>query len=1205
MNQPPLRLLLIFTTIISLTFGLTWCLSNDKHGENQTAVTKPSKAQRIADAIKDNFERTKDPKLGYPPVERLAKAIEQTRQMQQRFALQKNNKFASARFKERGPNNIGGRTRSILIDLNDPTRKTIFAGGVTGGLWKTNNIAGVIPKWQKINDYLDNLSIGSLAQDPNNPQIMYMGTGEGYGEIAAGVGIFRSLDGGTNWTLLPATNNGQFIYTRDLLVHPSGDVYAGTSAGLFRSQDQGNTWERVLGVAAGALVSNVYEINYAPANNTIYVALTNVIFTSQTGNRGEWVSITPSSSGFPNNWSRAEISVSLSNPNIIYAIGSIGGAASSVYKTLNGGTTWQNVGKVGGVDDFTNGQAWYDLEIAVDPFNPQHIIAGGVPIFRSLNGGISWERFANNMHVDQHVTVFDEEQSGIVYFGNDGGVWRSTNGSATTVQNRNLDYNVTQFYAGAIHPEAFSNYILGGTQDNNSLQLNGSGITSAAIVNGGDGMLCHIDQNEPQYQLVSSQFGNYVLSIDGGKTFGGGASVNGAFVNPSDYDDLANILYTETSDGDYYRWKIPTGTPELVNIQNADPAISVVYVDPSTPNRVYFGTFGGDLFQVDNAHAGNDKTAKRIRIGGRGEVSGVVVEKNDPNHLLITYSNYGLSDNVLETKDGGTTWINVEGNLPDVPVRSVLFSPENNTQAVIATEIGVWFTEKLDGSNTVWIPPAIGKGTPLVRTDMLQLRESDGIILAATHGRGMFTSDVFAQAKVALDAPQIGYLNAPVQFLGSVSLGGESYNWTFGDGEESSQEDPKHQYQQIGTYEVTLTLNDSLTTRSKIKILPDKLLPYAKGKAEYSGDFDRNPQDYGVHTISGSAFDLGKSSINGKNGTFSGNNAFVLGINEQFYQKSTHTMLYLPNFDFSESGIYEFSFWSKYFVQNGFDGFLVEYSTNKGQSWDVLGVEQPNWYDFTNTNNLEGASFSDGIPYFARSRSEFTQFYLDVSFLSGNKDVAFRFVFKSNDVGNHPGVVIDDVEIKKYEGDLATRIVSLSAGYTGSEEITVEWVTEPEYYATRFVVERSLNGRDYDEVAKVEAKGRLTNRVQSYTQPTLGIRNLYFYRIRSLNENKSTSYVYEFTTPPVVVRRELNDVEIYSTFPNPFSNYLDITFTDFVNEPIRFELFDMAGRLLLKREQDVKNVYLRIETGALPQGTYLLNYKIGTRAAKTIKLLRM
>ncbi|NJL74861.1 MAG: hypothetical protein HC892_07355 [Saprospiraceae bacterium] len=469
--------------------------------------------------------------------------------------------------------------------------------------------------------------MGSLAQDAQNPNILYMGTGEGYGGIAAGIGIFRSLDGGVNWELLPATNNGQFIYTRELLVHPSGDVYAGTSTGLFRSQDQGNTWQRVLGVDAGASVNNVYEINYVPANNKIYVSLTNVIFTSQTGNKGEWVSITTSSSGFPSNWARAEIAVSLSNPNIIYAIGSISGSASSVYKTSNGGTTWQNLGKVGGVEDFTNGQAWYDLEIAVDPFNPQHVIAGGVPIFRSLNGGVAWERFAFNMHVDQHLTVFDEAQPGIVYFGNDGGVWRSTNGSTQQVQDRNLDYNVTQFYAGAIHPEALSNYILGGTQDNNSLQLNGSGITSARVVNGGDGMLCHIDQNEPQYQLVSSQFGNYALSTDGGRTFGGGASVNGAFVNPSDYDDLANILYTETGDGDYYRWKIPNSTPELVNIQNADPAISVVYVDPSTPNRVYFGTFGGDLFRVDNAHTGNDKTAERVRIGGRGEVSGIVVEK--------------------------------------------------------------------------------------------------------------------------------------------------------------------------------------------------------------------------------------------------------------------------------------------------------------------------------------------------------------------------------------------------------------------------------------------------------------------------------------------------------------------------------------------------------------------------------------------------
>ncbi|MEM8527998.1 MAG: T9SS type A sorting domain-containing protein [Bacteroidota bacterium] len=1161
---------------------------------------KASKKQRIEEAIKDNFERTKDLELGYPPVERLATAIEETRKMQKEFALQKN-RLANARFRERGPKNIGGRTRTILIDKNDPSRRTIFVGGVTGGLWKSDDITAARPEWKKVNDYLENLSVGALAQDANDPQIMYMGTGEGYGNIAAGVGVFRSYDGGVNWELLPSTTDGSFRYTRSLLVHPSGDVYAGTSTGLYRSQDQGETWEKLRVVGA---ISNFYDLIYVEANEYIYASATNSVHRSKTGNSSDWEDLSRSTTGFPKNLARTELTVSPTNPEIMYILGAIGGSASDVFSTRNGGQNWLNLGKVGGTPDFTNGQAWYDLEIQVDPFNPQHVIASGVPIFRSLNGGVSWNNFAFNMHVDHHLTLFDEENPGVVYFGNDGGIYRSTNGSSQQVQNRNLDYNVTQFYAGAIHPDAFSNYILGGTQDNNSLQMDNFDVANARNVNGGDGMLCHIDQDEPQYQIVSSQFGNYVLTTDGGRNFSGGASVNGAFVNPSDYDNDANILYAQTFDADFARWRVPNGGVELINITNANPGVSVVYADPSTPNRIYLGTFGGaGLIRVDNADQGESVTSTTLQPGG-GTISSVAVEKDDPDHILVTMSNYGLRNNIYESKDGGSTWAGVEGNLPDLPVRSCLFVPGNSQQAVIATEAGVWFTEQLNGSNTIWIPPLAGRGIPLVRTDMLQLRESDKVILAATHGRGMFTSDVFADPAIIYDVARVGYLNAPIQFLGEFSYGAQSFLWRFGDGETDTEGNTTHRYGQIGEYDVSFTLNDELTESTSIKILPDKATPYTSRSEGYSGGFENNPEDWGVHTISGSGFERGKSTRRGKDGTFSGDNAFVIGLEEDFYQPNSHSILYMPNFDLSEPGLYEFSFWYKAFLQDGFDGFLVEYSTDKGITWNVLGQEQQNWYTFTNDNNLQGAAFGLDVPYFARSRREFEQAYVDLSFLSGQKDVAFRFVFKSNDSGSHPGVVIDDVEVTRFEGALQTDIVNLSAEFNSSEEAAVSFTTQPEYFAQRFVLERSFNGRDYEEVEKIEPKGKVTARVQNYEVLTKGTRDLYFFRIRSINESPSKDYFFEFTTPPVIISRGFEEVEVFSTFPNPFTEFIEMTFTNIVEEPLDIELYDSAGRMVFQNSIAVDDVYTRIDLPQLPAGVYFLNYKIGDRLAKTVKLMK-
>ncbi|MEM6699737.1 MAG: T9SS type A sorting domain-containing protein, partial [Bacteroidota bacterium] len=623
-----------------------------------------------------------------------------------------------------------------------------------------------------------------------------------------------------------------------------------------------------------------------------------------------------------------------------------------------------------------------------------------------------------------------------------------------------------------------------------------------------------------------------------------------------------------------------------------------------TSNRVYFGTFGGSgLIRVDDADAGEDVNSTTIRVGA-GTISSVAVEKGDPDHILVTMSNYGLRNNVYESRDGGDSWIGVEGNLPDMPVRSCLFLPDNPQQAVIATEAGVWFTELLDGDNTVWTPPVPNRGIPLVRTDMLQLRESDKIILAATHGRGMFTSDVLADPAIVYDLDRVGYLNAPIQFTGEFSYGAQSFLWEFGDGTTDTRGNATHRYDQIGEYDVSFTLNDELTENTSIKILPDKATPYITDTENYSGGFENNPEDWGVYTISGSGFERGKSTQRGKDGTFAGDNAFVIGLDEEFYQPNSHSILYMPNFDLSEPGLYEFSFWYKAFLHDGFDGFLVEYSTDKGLTWNILGAEQQNWYTFTNDNDLQGAAFDLGTPYFARSRRDFEQAYVDVSTLAGQKDVAFRFVFKSNDTGSHPGVVIDNVEVTRFEGELQTDIVNLSAEYSSSEEAVVSFTTQPEYFAQRFLLERSFNGRDYEEVAKIDPKGVVTARVQNYEVPTQGIRNLYFFRIRSINESKSNDYFYEFTTPAVVVSRGFEEVEVFSTFPNPFTNFIEMTFTDVVNEPLEVELYDSAGKLVYQNSLAIDNVYARIDVPQLPSGVYFLSYRIGDRLAKTVRLLK-
>ena len=197
--------------------------------------------------MEQEFRKTVDPALGRVPKERLLLAKAYSDEL---LAANKTNAaLAGVVWKERGPSNVSGRTRAIMVDPNTGSGLKVFAGGVAGGLWVTNDISASPPVWTPINDLMSNLAISSIAADPSNPLIMYAGTGEGYFNLdaMAGAGIYKSVNGGNTWTQLAATNNNNFVFVFKVAVNAAGVVLAATSTGLRRSADGGATWTKVLG----------------------------------------------------------------------------------------------------------------------------------------------------------------------------------------------------------------------------------------------------------------------------------------------------------------------------------------------------------------------------------------------------------------------------------------------------------------------------------------------------------------------------------------------------------------------------------------------------------------------------------------------------------------------------------------------------------------------------------------------------------------------------------------------------------------------------------------------------------------------------------------------------------------------------------------------------------------------------------------------
>ena len=1203
-------------------------VSSDPHARKWTLP------QRFGEAAAIEFEKTKDPALGYVPSERLLDALEKTKRMQEQLVREDigtRGALANVRWLERGPNNVGGRTRAIQVDLNDKTGNTVFAGGVAGGLYKVTDVSGVA-KWEKVYDWLDNITISSIAQDPLNPQIIYVGTGDTDGAAAfvpgqggtLGVGIYKSTDGGKTWNLLPATTiprSASYQYVTKIIVTPdSGYVFASTFTGVFKSKDGGATWKIVLG-------GKTWDMTRG-SDGRIYAAQQGIAQVSKSyGESGTFTSMA-SGTGFPNNLNRVQLACAPSNPDVVYVVGALASnGGSPIYRSNNGGTTWTQGSTpprgCGGSGEFTSGQAWYDLTIAVDPLNETMVWVGGIEQWRSADGGANWLQMTGGYcpnsfpyaHVDQHVLHFDPLNPSVLYIGNDGGVFRVTNAAGKqAIKELNNGYTTTQFYACAINPDSGSMQFLAGAQDNNSILVSGSkNVGNGRAVLGGDGFYCFIDQDNPNIQIASSQGGNWAISTNGGASFGGGRSSSGSFYCPADYDDLGNILYAQNTSGDLWRWKVTTTeTPQVVDVAGVTltGSVSQYYVDKNIANRLYVGTRTGSLYMIDSANVGTS-LANVSRIGTfSGYISSIEVEKGNSKHILVCISSYGVNQ-IQETKDGGTTWTTCDGNLPDMPVRWGIFNPNDPTQAMIATDAGVWTTELLNGATTTWIPPTPGRGIPIVRTDMLQYRESDKMVVAGTYGRGLWTTTVFGKASPAMEYPQVAYLDVTVPFKGESSVAAGNFLWKFNDGTTDTLENTKKSFKQVGTFDVSLTINNipTLVTKGKIQILPSLPTPYKTTTAGYAGNFDVANWDthFGAWSASGSKFVRGKSGVFGKDGTHSGQFAYVLDPTAQNYQKSTLAYLHLPNYDMSQNGIYQFSFWANFDAQLGRDGLQVEYSLDKGLSWRTLGSKNDsNWYNYLNNSVTDGA-FNLGESFISGTADDWTRFKLNISNLSGNPNVAFRFVFKSGTFAPGAGVAIDDVLITRYEGKNETAVISQIGTFNkAGNGIDVKFQTQPEYYAQYFDLEMSENGRDWRKVnTSIPALGGSTEELQEYTSSILGTPfDLYYFRVRSFNGNTSANYRLDFRTTPFVVKRNRDlPLAINKIFPSPFTNFIGITFTDIPNADVIYDLFDVAGRLISSQTVAAfSGIYQELKVPNLPKAVYLLRIKIGENKAESIKL---
>ena len=783
-------------------------------------------------AAEFEFLKTVDPSLGYIPTERLIKARNYAKSLMSEKAS-----IPNVTWQERGPNNVGGRTRALMFDPNDSQDKKVWAGSVSGGLWYNNDITVSASEWNSVDDFWANIAVTCITFDPNNTNTFYVGTGEGWNwKMQRGAGIWKTTDGGQSWDQLISTNNSDFYYVQKIVITSSNRIIAATGEGLFISDNGGSNW-------AQKKINYFSDIEIA-ANGDIYAAegkyaVDGYIYKS-TNNGTDWNDISPST-GTPE---RIELACAPSNSNVIYAVASNGTNIEWMKKSDDAGASWNDItipeyqsqGCNDSGDDFARGQAWYDLIMMVHPTNENYLLAGGIDVHRTTDGGSSWESIsywtgacATYVHADQHAMIYRPNHNNEALFGCDGGVFYSDNvgNNGDNFVSRNNGYNVTQFYACAAKNEPASNYFLAGAQDNGTQKFTQAGINSTTQATGGDGAFCFIDQDNSDIQITSYVYNNRWISTDGGNSFNDLTSdYSGGFICPADYDSEANILYSSYENNQLMVSDI--GTSSYGNIIDVDSlgssSASNIKVSPYSANTIFVGTYTGGVYKITNANT----TANSVNIDINqtlpdGFISCIDIAENE-NHLLVTYSNYGLTS-VWETINGGDTWVNKEGNLPDMPIRWGLFNPFDYNQVLLATDLGIWSVDNLSSSSPQWEPTVTGLAN--VRCDMIKYRDSDNLISVATYGRGLFTTDAFG-VQEPIAQFEVNSENAclidTVIFTDISTKNPTSWTWTFTpntityvNGTNANSQNPEIIFNNTGGYTVELYVSNASGNDNEIK----------------------------------------------------------------------------------------------------------------------------------------------------------------------------------------------------------------------------------------------------------------------------------------------------------------------------------------------------------------------------------------------------
>jgi len=659
-----------------------------------------------------------------------------------------------------GPTNVGGRITSLACHPVHPER--LFAGAAGGGVWRSNDAGQT---WQACWSDQDILNIGSLAIDQNNPDTIYVGTGEANlsADSYPGIGLYRSADGGKSWQLLASSDKTGLpkrigviaidpFDSKHIIIGGVGHAEVSATGkdcgGMYVSFDSGVTWQRQTFVSTQNYWC--HSVVFHPtARGTIFATFTEQgmksgIWRSQDAGK-KWEHLT---NGLPSAalFGRTALAISPSKPDVLYAFAKNEASGDKdlllgVFHSANGGDSWKDIH---GTHFKGEGQISYGNSIVVHPNDPDHVICGGIDLHRTKDAGKSWKKITHwdnergdptYAHSDHHALLMPAAATGRVYDGNDGGLDVSEDGG-TSWKNRSTGLAVTMFYdmdVAQTNPLVFG----GGAQDNGTVVTTTGLGNSFFPIDSGDGGWNIFDPKDANHVFTSA----YNLLIQ---------RYHGLKKDPVDISPPAstseqnavwmcfiamdptnsNTLFTgstrvwrTTNDGD-------TWAPVSSHLDGS--AISAIEIANANRKRIYVGTENGGLFRsTDGGNTWSPNISSSILPGHT--ITRIESHPEDADLVYATVANFGHS-HLFRSRDGALTWEDADkGQLPDVPHHVVMIRPDDLGKVYVGNDAGVFVLEVKTG---IWMN--LTKNLPNATVIDLVYHSKDNAFFAATYGRSIW-----------------------------------------------------------------------------------------------------------------------------------------------------------------------------------------------------------------------------------------------------------------------------------------------------------------------------------------------------------------------------------------------------------------------------------------------------------------------------------